>query len=82
MGWQVDRLVSWLINSGLLLLLFILRDYKELSHVRLPLALGTGKAHRQGTFCFDLVSVSVDKGREEGRVVTLILQRGNRGDGG
>lgn len=64
MGLKVDRLVSWLINSGLLLL-FILRDYKELSEVRLPLSLSTRKAQRQDTFCFDLVSISVDKGRKK-----------------
>lgn len=53
-------------NSALLLLLYC--DYKELSEVRLPLSLGTRKAHRQDTLCFDLVSISVDKGREEGHV--------------
>lgn len=47
----------------------------------LPLYLGTRKAHGQDAFYFDLVSISVDKSREEGHVVTLILQKGNGGDG-
>lgn len=72
--------MSWLVNSGFLSL-FILRDYSKLSEVRLPLSLGTRKANGQGTFYFDLVSISVDKSREEGHVVTEILQRGNGGDG-
>lgn len=58
MGWKVDRLVSLLINS-VLLLLFILTDYKELAEVRL--SLDTRKAHGQDTFYFTLVSFSVDK---------------------
>lgn len=69
--------MSWLINS-VLILLFILSDYKELSEVMLPHSLGSRKAHGQD---FDLVSILLDQGREEGHVMTLILQRGNGGDG-
>lgn len=44
----------------------------------LPHSLGSRKAHGQD---FDLVSISLHQGREEGHVVTLILQKGNGGDG-
>lgn len=77
-GGLESRQIGKLVNEFCLILLFILRDYKELSEVMLPHSLGSRKAHGQD---FDLVSISLDQGREEGHVVTLILQRGNDGDG-
>lgn len=79
MDWKVDRLVSWLINC-LIITVYTERLQRAQRAVwgqapPTPPPLSTWKACGQDTFYFDLVSISLEKGGEKWRVVTLVLCR-------
>lgn len=74
-SWHIGELVNefWFIIT-------VYTKRLQRAEIRLPLSLGTRRAHRQDAFYFDLVSIWVNQSRKEGHIVTLIFFRGGVGE--